>query len=148
MRHLDIYNGLNRYEYIYLMNSLEPVSVPVSVPDLGKYYAITVRRTTKPAATGRRQDYLNHLEELSISKKFNLSEFKFETTGGLHMHGVIKFNPVRYSADMSPCYSVVSKNPLKYLRTRGWHTYVCPIHNMAGWQDYIQKEERTFTKLF
>lgn len=129
------------------MNEL-PVSVAAPVADMGKYFALTIRRTKKPFYEGRKEDYLKHIEALSVDHKFLLTEYKFETTGGLHLHGVAKFNPVRYSADMSPCYSLKSRDPLKYLRTRGWHTYVCPIHSMKGWQDYIQKEERTFTKLF
>lgn len=124
-----------------------PIDVKSKAEDEGRYFAITIRRTKDPEEVSKKV-YLDHLENLSVNKKFLLTEFKFENKGGLHLHGVIKFNPVRYSADKRPSYSLVSRDPMKYLRTRGYHTYVCPIHNMAGWQDYIQKEERHFPKLF
>lgn len=91
-----------------------------------RQWAFTCRRTTSPAIVTREQ-YVNHLQTLTDKMSCKIIDFVFETTGGLHMHGIIEIpkaiDPIRF-------------------RVRGWHWYMEELYNEDGWRYYMLKEQR------
>lgn len=89
-------------------------------------YSFTLRKTkVNKSNPVTEDDYLNHIYELTERTGSRLSEFVFEKTAGLHMHGVLE---VPINAYM-----------LKF-RVRGWKMLLKEIWNYAGWQQYMAKE--------
>lgn len=86
-------------------------------------YAFTLRKTTKNAEATKIQ-YMNHLIKLKTFGR--IEDVKFETTSGLHCHGILK---------------VFKDQNLKRLRVRGWNLKLVKIYDMNGWQEYINKDQ-------
>lgn len=86
-------------------------------------YAFTLRRTTTKV------DLTREIYEAKLSKirdmGINITDHVYETTAGLHCHGVMQ---------------VPKKFYMKRLRTRGWRIQLDEIYDYAGWLAYITKE--------
>lgn len=89
-------------------------------------YSFTLRKTkVNKSNPVSEQDYFNHIYELTEKTGSTMSNYVFEKTGGLHMHGVLEIPINTYM--------------LKF-RVRGWKMHLKEIWNYAGWQQYMAKE--------
>lgn len=89
-------------------------------------YAFTLRRTTLKELHTEYM-YSVHLEKFVTKGYCTIKDFVFETTAGLHVHGIL---------------SVPKGVDLKRFRVRGWRMYLDELYDELGWKMYYMKEQR------
>lgn len=113
---------------------LSKATLVVSRP-LRRNYAFTLRKTKlDDTSLGEAQsdamhyaiDYKMHVQKL-CSKGPELKELEFETTAGLHCHGI---------------FIIPEGFNFKLLRVRGWHLQIEEIYDELGWIRYIRKDKK------
>lgn len=101
---------------------------------LRRNYAFTLRKTKLddislgPAMSDPMHyaiDYKMHIQKL-CSKGPELKDMEFETTSGLHCHGI---------------FIIPEGFNMKLLRVRGWHLMIEEIYDEDGWIRYIRKDK-------
>lgn len=89
-------------------------------------YCYTLRKVTKNKHATE-QMYLDHLDKIFEKKNMRYYENNFETTAGLHCHGIVDI-PANFN--------------FKKFRVRGWNIYLCPCNNKQQWLKYITKDKK------
>jgi len=89
-------------------------------------FAFTLRRTNLKNGMPTQEDYQVHVENLIRSTDVKVTNYVYERTGGLHMHGI---------------FQIPKKFNLKRFRIRGWKMHLEEIYDYDGWKRYMAKEQ-------
>lgn len=92
-----------------------------------RQYAFTLRRTNLKKGLPTEDDYFNHLEKWSRLGLCIVIDSVFESTAGLHMHGILE---------------IPKKQNLKVFRVRGWNIKLEELYNEDGWRFYMLKDQK------